>query len=77
MILGYWEPIEELKGPFPLTLSILEELPEVHNAAFSLLKGGGSIPPHRGSTASLLRYNLALIVLDEGKLCRLVNCVDL
>ena len=77
MILAYGEPIEELKGSFPLTPSILEELPEVQNNAFSLLKEGGSIPPHRGSTASILRYHLALIVPGEGKLCRLVNCEDL
>ena len=77
MILAYGEPIEELKGSFPLTLPILEELPEVQNNAFSLLKGGGSILPHRGSTASTLRYHLALIVPGEGKLCRLVNYVDL
>lgn len=78
MILAYGEPIEELKGSFPLTLSILEGLPEVQNAAFSLLKGGGSIPPHCGSTASILRYHLALIVPGEGKLCRLtVNGGDI
>lgn len=67
MILGYGKPIDEVKGYFPLTLSILEKLPEVQNAAFSLLKAGGSIPPHCGSTASILRYHLALIVPDNGK----------
>ena len=71
MILAYGEPIQELKGSFPVTLSILEELSEVQNAAFSLLKGSDSIPPHRGSAASILRYNLALIVPGEGKQCRL------
>ena len=67
MILGYGKPIDEVKGYFPLTLSILEKLPEVQNAAFSLLKAGGSIPAHCGSTASILRYHLALIVPDDGK----------
>lgn len=71
MILASGEPIEELKDTFPLTLSILEGLSKVQNAAFLLLKGGGSIPPHRGSTASILRYHLALIVPGEGKQCRL------
>ena len=67
MIFGYGKPIDEVKSYFPLTLSILEKLPEVQNAAFSLLKAGGSIPPHCGSTASILRYHLALIVPDNGK----------
>lgn len=67
MILGYGKPIDEVKTSFPVTLSILAKLPEVQNAAFSLLKAGGSIPPHRGSTASILRYHLALVVPDGGK----------
>lgn len=67
MIFGYGKPIDEVKSSFPLTLSILTKLPEVQNAAFSLLKAGGSIPPHVGSTASILRYHLALIVPDNGK----------
>lgn len=67
MIFGYSKPIDEIKPSFPITLSILTKLPEVQNAAFSLLKAGGSIPPHRGSTASILRYHLALIVPDGGK----------
>jgi len=67
MIFGYGKPMDEVKDYFPLTLSILEKLPEVQNAAFSLLKAGGSIPPHCGSTASILRYHLALIVPDNGK----------
>ena len=67
MIFGYGKPMDEVKDYFPLTLSILEKLPEVQNAAFSLLKAGGSISPHCGSTASILRYHLALIVPDNGK----------
>ena len=67
MILGYGKPIDEVKPFFPVSLSILTKLPEVQNAAFSLLKAGGSIPPHCGSTASILRYHLALIVPDHGK----------
>ena len=67
MVLGYGKPVDEVKSFFPVTLSILTKLPEVQNAAFSLLKAGGSIPPHCGSTASILRYHLALIVPDKGK----------
>lgn len=67
MIFGYGKPMDEVKSFFPTTLSILTKLPEVQNAAFSLLKAGGSIPPHYGSTASILRYHLALIVPDDGK----------
>ena len=77
MIVGYGKPIDEVKASFPVTLSILAKLPEVQNAAFSLLKAGGSIPPHRGSTASILRYHLALIVPDQGKhSCLTVDGVD-
>ena len=67
MIFGYGKPIDEMKHTFPFTLSIIKELPDVQNAAFSLLKAGGIIPPHAGSTASILRYHLPLIVPDNGK----------
>lgn len=53
MILGSSKPIDEVKPSFlirshNITLSILTKLPEVQNAAFSLLKAGGSNQPHLG-----------------------------
>ena len=67
MIFGYGRPIDDVKNSFPFTLSIIKKLPDVQNAAFSLLKAGGIIPAHVGSTASILRYHLPLIVPDNGK----------
>ena len=67
MVFAYGRPVQEVKHFFPKTLSILQKLPLVQNSAFSLLRAGGIIPPHRGSTASILRYHLALIVPDQGE----------
>jgi aspartyl/asparaginyl beta-hydroxylase (cupin superfamily) len=48
----------------PRTMTLLERIPSVFQAFFSILEGGKSIPPHNGPYRGYLRYHLALIVPD-------------
>ena len=44
----------------PYTCSLLDDLPEVHLAMFSILEPGSVISPHSGSFKACLRYHLGL-----------------
>lgn len=75
MILGSSKPIDEVKPSFlirshNITLSILTKLPEVQNAAFSLLKAGGSNQSHLGLQlpfyATILRLLYQIAVNTHG-----------
>jgi aspartyl/asparaginyl beta-hydroxylase (cupin superfamily) len=46
----------------PRTMALIEKIPSVFQAFFSILEGGKSIPPHDGPYRGYLRYHLALIV---------------
>jgi beta-hydroxylase len=53
----------------PETTRVLESIPNLQNAWFSILAPGYHIPPHRGVTKSLLRCHLALVVPDDAENC--------
>lgn len=46
----------------PKTCAILDKIPTVGQAFFSILDGGKSIPPHAGPYLGIVRYQLALKV---------------
>ena len=46
----------------PKTVALLEGIPGLFEAFFSILEGGKSIPPHEGPYRGYLRYHLGLIV---------------
>lgn len=50
----------------PQTCAILDNIPSVQHAAFSILGPSKSIPFHTGSYRGILRYHLALIVPEES-----------
>jgi aspartyl/asparaginyl beta-hydroxylase (cupin superfamily) len=50
----------------PLTSELLDQVPGVYQALFSILEAGKSIPAHEGRYRGYLRYHLALIVPDEN-----------
>jgi len=45
----------------PVTCSLLDRLPEVHLAMFSILNPGAKIRPHHGPFKGCLRYHLGLV----------------
>lgn len=55
----------------PRTHALLEAIPGLRNAMFSVLAPGKSIPPHRGVYAGLLRHHLALKVPRDAASCRI------
>jgi aspartyl/asparaginyl beta-hydroxylase (cupin superfamily) len=50
----------------PITSSVIEKIPGVFQAFFSILEGGKSIPTHSSPYWGYLRYHLALEVPKDG-----------
>jgi beta-hydroxylase len=50
---------------------LLESIPEVHLAMFSVLLPGSKIPPHYGPTRMCLRYHMGLFTPNDDA-CRIV-----
>jgi len=50
---------------FPRTIALLDRIPNLVGAYFSILEGGKSVPAHRGPYLGYLRYHLALRVPTE------------
>ena len=53
----------------PLTAALLDRLPNLQNAWFSILAPRYHIPPHRGPTRAFIRCHLALQVPREREKC--------
>lgn len=62
MLCGFGESIASNAARCPNTMEILERVPNVVQAFFSILEPGKSVPVHQGPMAGLLRYHLGLKV---------------
>jgi aspartyl/asparaginyl beta-hydroxylase (cupin superfamily) len=62
-------PIEVNCQRCPLTVELLQAIPGLQNAMFSILAPGKDIPEHRGPYNGVLRYHLALKVPRDGDSC--------
>jgi ornithine lipid ester-linked acyl 2-hydroxylase len=51
----------------PETARLLQDIPGMKTALFSILAPGKMIPPHRGPYRGVMRYHLGLIVPREGR----------
>lgn len=49
----------------PVAASVVESIPGMTSAGFSVLAGGAYIKPHRGYTKAVLRLHLGLIVPEQ------------
>lgn len=58
-------------GLCPETTRLIESIPGMQTAFFSILAPGKTIPPHRGFYKGLIRYHLGLIVPREAPKCRI------
>lgn len=63
----------------PKTVAILERLPGLQTAFFSILAPGKHVPRHKGVTKSMLRCHLGLVVPENAENCWMdvngVRCV--
>jgi ornithine lipid ester-linked acyl 2-hydroxylase len=55
----------------PETVRILDKIPGMNTAMFSILGPGKHIPPHRGPYKGVLRYHLGLIIPKPEGSCRI------
>jgi beta-hydroxylase len=55
----------------PFTTKLLEAVPELQTAWFSILGPGYHIPAHRGVSKGILRAHLGLIIPREAEKCRI------
>lgn len=67
-LVGFGHRIEANAVRCPETMKLLEKIPELKTAFFSILAPGKYIPPHRGVFTGLLRYHLGLIVPEPEKI---------
>lgn len=63
---GYGYPIDENRARCPKTAALVEAIPGLNSAFFSILAPGTHIPDHRGVTKGLITCHLGLIVPRDG-----------
>jgi ornithine lipid ester-linked acyl 2-hydroxylase len=63
---GYGFPIDENLARCPETARIVQSIPGLNSAFFSILAPGTHIPEHRGVTKGLITCHLGLIVPRDG-----------
>lgn len=68
---GYGIKSKENCRRCPETTRILEKIPGMKTAFFSILSPYKRIPPHRGPYNGVLRYHLGLIVPEPKEKCRI------
>ena len=68
---GYGEKAEENCARCPRTTEIIEQVPGMTTAFFSILSPGKHIPAHRGPYKGVLRYHLGLKVPEPAEQCRI------
>lgn len=64
-ICGYGIKSEEAIRQCPETWRILQKIPGLKSAMFSIFEPGKHLPPHRGPYNGVLRFHLGLLVPDE------------
>ena len=62
---GYGIRCQEAIRQCPETWRILQKIPGLKSAMFSIFEPGKHLPPHRGPYNGVLRFHLGLIVPDE------------
>ncbi|MEQ8484886.1 MAG: aspartyl/asparaginyl beta-hydroxylase domain-containing protein [Pseudomonadales bacterium] len=61
--------VQENCARCPATAALLDGLPGLQNAWYSILAPRYHIPPHKGPTRAVIRCHLGLIVPDDGEHC--------
>lgn len=76
MLWGFGERSERNCGRCPKTAALLETIPGLQSAWFSIIGPRYRIPRHRGVTKGIIRVHLSLIVPRERHHCRMIVGTD-
>jgi beta-hydroxylase len=71
ILYGFGKRLETNTKIAPRTAELLDAIPNLQTAMFSILSPGYHIPAHRGVTKGILRAHIGLIVPDEAEKCRI------
>ena len=68
---GFGHQAEKNCARCPETTKLIEQVPGMKTAFFSILAPGKHIPPHRGPYKGVIRYHLGLKVPEPAEQCRI------
>lgn len=71
VLYGFGQRLEKNTQLTPRTAEILESVPNLQTAMFSILAPGYHIPAHTGVTKGILRSHLGLIIPKDYEKCRI------
>jgi len=71
VLFGFKQKMEKNCALCPKTAAVLERIPELQTAWFSIITPRYHIPDHRGVTRGILTCHLGLVVPDENENCRI------
>lgn len=71
ILYGFGEKLPKNCAKTPVTTKLLEQIPNLQTAWFSILAPGYHIPAHRGVSKGILRAHLGLIIPKDAEKCRL------
>lgn len=69
VLVAFGKTIADNAALCPNTMALLDQVPQLENAWFSILAPGYHIPPHRGPTRALVRCHLGLLIPQPAKEC--------
>ena len=71
ILFGFGTRLEKNCRQAPLTTQLLERVPNLQTAWFSILGPGSHIPAHRGVSKGILSSHLGLIIPKDAQKCRM------
>ena len=71
ILFGFGEKLEKNCKQAPVTARLLEAVPNLQTAWFSILGPGNHIPAHSGVSKGILRAHLGLIIPKQAEKCRI------
>jgi len=71
VLFGFGQKLEKNASLAPETSKILESVPKLQTAMFSILAPGYHIPAHKGVTKGILRSHIGLIIPKDQEKCRI------
>ncbi len=71
VLFGFGQRLEKNTQLTPRTAELLEKVPHLQTAMFSILAPGYHIPAHKGVTKGILRSHIGLIIPKDREKCRI------